>query len=94
MVLFEEFFKPFKMVLIVDFAAVSRIHCILVVKGLLNFSEQDFLKGLVDFLMNVEMIGSYTGLSTVKVLPKDDSDSCTLKISSFVYNDWTFASQL
>ncbi len=44
--------------------------------------------------MYVKVINPYTGLPTVKILPKDDTLACALKICAFINNDWALASKL
>jgi len=44
--------------------------------------------------MYVKMINPYAGLPTVKILPKDDTLACALKICAFINNDGALASKL
>ena len=80
------------MINIVNFSIIPRVDVVLIIKGLFDLFQKNLLELIINFFMNIEMISCYTGLSTVDKFPKDDPQSCTLKISSLVNDDRTFSS--
>ena len=70
MVFLQQFLQSINSGLVDDFA-IGRLLVILVsTVSFLSFPHQNFLEGIVNRIMNIDVIGSHAGLPTIDKLPR------------------------
>jgi hypothetical protein len=80
---------------VIDLSIVSRLgRLTFSPKCLLKLTQEYLLEFFIDTVVDIEVIDSDTGLPTVKILAENNPFARTFEVSTFVYDDWAFATKL